>query len=159
MKTLIIFLFTLVSSLSFANSHIIVKQNGEKIEANYITTRNNLVYYTISGNSVEQEISVFAVEKIVDKTNNQAIVTNSKIDVSGKWGYKNVVVLNANQSKGLKVAEEFTANIQKVKGQSPSTWVEWTENRIKKEVAAKGYAYIQIVQQTDSKIKAIAYTY
>ena len=116
MKTLIIFLFTLVSSLSFANSHIIVKQNGEKIEANYITTRNNVVYYTISGDSMEQEISVFAVEKIVDKTNNQAIVTNSKIDVSGKWGYKNVVVLNANQSKGLKVAEEFTANIQKVKG-------------------------------------------
>ena len=159
MKTLIIFLFTLVSSLSFANSHIIVKQNGEKIEANYITTRNNLVYYTISGNSVEQEISVFAVEKIVDKTNNQAIVTNSKIDVSGKWGYKNVVVLNANQSKGLKVAEEFSANIQKIKGQSYSSWVQSAENRIKKSAAAKGYAYIQIVQQDNSKIKAVAYTY
>ncbi len=159
MKTLIIFLFTLVSSLSFANSHIIVKQNGEKIEANYIATKDNVVYYTISGNSVEQEISVFAVNKIIDKSNNQTIVTNSKIDVSGKRGYKNVVVLNANQSKGLKVAEEFTATVQKVKGQSPSTWVEWTENRIKREAAAKGYSYIVITEQTESKIKAVAYTY
>lgn len=159
MKTLIIFLFTLVSSLSFANSHIIIKQNGEKIEANYVATKDNVVYYTVPGSSVEQEISVYAVEKIVDKSNNQTVINNSKIDVSGKSGYKNVVVLNANQSKGLKVAEEFSANIQKVKGQSPSTWVEWTENRIKREAAAKGYAYIQIVKQTDSKIKAVAYTY
>ena len=159
MKTLIIFLFALVSSLSFANTHIIIKQNGEKIEANYVATKDKVVYYTVPGSSVEQEISVYAVEKIVDKTSNQTLISNSKIDVSGKLGFKNVVVLNANQAKGLKVAEEFTANIQKVKGQSQSTWVEWTENRIKREAAAKGYSYILITEQTDSKIKAVAYTY
>ena len=159
MKTLIIFLFTLVTSFSFANNHIIVKQNGEKIEANYVATRDNVVYYTVKGSSVEQEISVFAIEKIVDKSTNESLLSNSKIDLSGKSGFKNVVILDANQSKGLKVAEEFSANIQKIKGQSYSSWVQSAENRIKKSAAAKGYAYIQIVQQDNSKIKAVAYTY
>ncbi len=160
MKTLYISLFTLLSTfLSYANSHIIVKQNGEKIEANYITTKNNVVIYTVSGSNMQHEISVLAIEKVVDKTTNQNILTNKKSVVSGSNAFKSVRVIDNNQTQGLKVGEELTATIHKVKGQSSSTWIEWSENRLKREAASKGYPFIVIVSQTDSKIKAVGYTY
>lgn len=160
MKTLFISLFTLfVSVVSFANTHILVKQNGEKMEVNYVTTKNHLVIYTLPGDTVEHQISLFAVQKIVDKTSNVSVLENNKIDLSGKNGYKNVVFLNQTEADGLKKAEDLSVDILKVKGQNLYDWERSAEKRLKEKSAQKGYAYIVITEKTDSKIKAVAYTY
>jgi hypothetical protein len=66
MKTIFTLALTLFTSLIFADSHIIVKQNGEKLEVNYVTTKNNTVFYSLPGNSTVNEISLFAIEKVIE---------------------------------------------------------------------------------------------
>ena len=45
MRTFITLLFLAISAPFFAQSHTLVKHNGEKLNVNYIKTENNLVYF------------------------------------------------------------------------------------------------------------------
>ena len=48
MRTFITLLFLAISAPFFAQSHTLVKHNGEKLNVNYIKTDNNLVYFNSS---------------------------------------------------------------------------------------------------------------
>lgn len=159
MKTIFTLALALCTSLIFADSHIIVKQNGEKMEVNYVTTKNNTVYYSLSGSSTVNEISTFAVNQVIEKATNDVILDNSKISVSGKAGYKNVQFLTADQTVGLQSASELKTVIHKPKGQSQASWIAQAEARIQKQAAEKGFPFVVITNQTDSKMEAIAYNY
>ena len=159
MKTLYILAFTLFTSLLFADSHIIVKQNGEKLEVNYVTTRNNTVFYSLAGNSTLKEISLFAIEKVIDKKTNNILIDNRKVDVSGKAGYKKVQFLTSNQTSGLHQGAVLKTVIHTPKGQTKSYWIAAASTRIKKQAAAQGFPFVVITKQTDSKIEAVAYNY
>lgn len=159
MKTIFTLALTLFTTLIFADSHIIVKQNGEKLEVNYVTTKNNTVYYSLPGSSTINEISAFAVEQVIDKKTNDILLDNSKINVSGKSGYKNVQFLQQDQITGLNQKSELKTVIHKPKGQSQANWISQAEARIQKQAADKGLPFVVITKQTDSKIEAVGYTY
>ncbi len=158
MKTIYVAVIALFSTISFSQSHQIVKHNGEKLDVNYIKTTNNVVYYTFSGSTAEQEISKFAVEKLIDKTTNQSVISTEKLGVTSKSDYKNVKVLQVAQTTGLKKVDSTIKSIVKIKGQSPMALLEWTENSIKRDYAAKGYPFVTL-NQIDDKLEAVAYTY
>ncbi|PZX93119.1 hypothetical protein DOS84_12200 [Flavobacterium aquariorum] len=159
MKTIFTIALTLFTSFLFADSHIIVKQNGEKLEVNYVTTKNNTVYYSVSGNSTLNEISLFAIEKIIDKKTNSLIIDNHKVDVSGKTGYKKVQFLTKDQTIGLQQGAILKTIIHKPKGFTKSDWIAEALTNIKKQAAKQGFPFVVITKQTDSKIEAMAYTY
>jgi len=159
MKTIFTLALALFTTFLFADTHIIVKQNGEKIEANYVTTKNNTVFYSLPGSSTVNEISLFAIDKVIDKKTNSVLINNLKVEVSGKSGYKNVQILEKSQTQGLNHGVELTATIHKPKGQTQSDWIADATIRLKKQAAAQGFPFVVITNQTDSKLKAVAYKY
>jgi hypothetical protein len=159
MKTIFTFAITLFTSFLFADPHIIVKQNGEKLEVNYVTTKDNTVFYLLPGSSVLNEMSLFAVEKVIDKATNNVLIDNLKVDLSGKTGYKKVQFLANSQTKGLHQGVVLKTAIYHPKGQTKSDWIADASIRIKKQAAEQGFPFVVITNQTDSKLEAITYTY
>ena len=159
MKTIFTLALTLFTSLIFADSHIIVKQNGEKIEVNYVTTKDNTVFYSLPGNSTVNEISLFAIDKVIDKKTNSILIENNKIDVSGKKGYKNVQLITNTQTNGLHQGVTLKTTIHKPKGQTKSDWIADASTRLKKLAAEQGFPFVVITNQSDSKLEAVAYNY
>ncbi|PKB15024.1 hypothetical protein [Flavobacterium sp. 5] len=159
MKTIFTFVLALFTSVIFADSHIIIKQNGEKLEVNYVTTKNNTVFYLLPGFSTVNEISLFAIDKVIDKKTNSVLIDNHKIDVSGKSGYKNVLLLENNQTSGLHQGVDLKTTIHKPKGQTKSDWITEATTRIKKQAAEQSFPFVVITNQTDTKLEAVAYTY
>lgn len=159
MKTILTLTLTLFTSFLFADSHIIVKQNGEKIEVNYVTTKNNTVFYSLPGNSTVNEISLFAIEKVIDKKTNSILIDNHKVDVSGKKGYKNVQFITNSQTNGLHQGAVLKTTIHKPKGQTKSDWIADASARLKKQAASQGFPFVVITNQTDSQLEAAAYNY
>jgi hypothetical protein len=159
MKTIFTLALTLFTTFLFADSHIIIKQNGEKLEVNYVTTKNNTVFYSVPGNSTLNEISLFAVEKVIDKKTNSLIIDNHKVDVSGKTGYKKVQFLTKDQTSGLQQGVVLKTIIHKPKGFTKSDWIAEASTSIKKQAAKQGFPFVVITKQTDSKIEAVAYNY
>jgi len=159
MKTIFTFALALFTSIIFADSYIIVKQNGEKLEVNYVTTKNNTVFYSLPGSSTVNEISLFAIDKVIDKKTNSILIDNHKADVSGKSGYKNVQILANNQTQGLHQGVALKTTIHKAKGQLKSDWMAQATTRIKKQAADQGFPFVVITKQTDSQLEALAYNY
>jgi hypothetical protein len=159
MKTIFTLALTLFTSFLFADSHIIVKQNGEELEVNYVTTKNNTVFYSLPGNSIIKEISLFAIDKLIDKKTNSILIDNHKINVSGKKGYKNVQFLTNDQTNGLHQGVALKTIIHKPKGLTQSDWIAEASLRIKKQAADQGFPFVVITKQTDSKIEAVTYNY
>lgn len=159
MKTIFTLLLTLFTSFLFADSHIIVKQNGEKIEVNYVTTKNNTVFYSLPGNSTVNEISLFAIEKVIDKKTNSILIDNHKVDVSGKKGYKKVQFITNTQTNGLHQGAVLKTTIHKPKGLTKSDWIADASTRLKKQAASQGFPFVMITNQTDSQLEAAAYNY
>lgn len=159
MKKIFTFTLALFTVAIFADSHVIVKQNGEKIEVNYLTTKNNTIYYSLAGSTNINEISTFAVEQVIEKSTKDVIVDNTKINVSGKSGYKNVAFIESNQANGLQKEATLKTVIHKVKGQSRIEWVEQAKTRIQKQAAEQGLPFVIIIDQNDSQIEAVAYNY
>lgn len=158
MKTIYVALIALFSTISLSQSHQIVKHNGEKLDVNYIRITNNVVYYNVSGSTVEREISKFAVEKLIDKITNQSVISTEKIGVSSKSDYKNIKVLKVAQTTGLKKVDSIITSIVKIKGQSPMALLEWTENSIRRDFAGKGYPFMTLNRAGDM-LEAVAYMY
>ena len=159
MKTIFTLAITLFTSFVFADPHIIVKQNGEKLEVNYVTTKNNTVFYSLPGSSILNEMSLFAINKVIDKKTNSILIDNHKVDVSGKKGYKKVQFLENNQTSGLHQGAVLKTTIHKPKGLTKSDWIADASTRIKKQAAEQGFQFVVITNQTDSKLEAVAYTY
>lgn len=159
MKTIFTLALALFTTLIFANSHIIVKQNGEKLEVNYVTTKNNTVFYSLPGNSTVNEISLFAIEKVIDKKTNSILINNDKVDITGKTGYKNVQLITTAQTNGLHQGISLKTTIHKPKGQTKSDWIADATTRLKKQAAEQGFPFVVITKQADSKLEAVAYNY
>jgi hypothetical protein len=159
MKTIFTLALALFTSLIFADSHIVVKQNGEKLEVNYVATKNNTVFYSLPGSSTINEISIFAINKVIDKKTNNIIVENKKVDVSGKTGYKKVQILENNQTNGLHQGTVLKTTIHKPKGQTKSDWIAQATTTIKKKAAEQGFAFVVITKEIGSNLEAVAYTY
>jgi len=159
MKTIFTLALALFTSLIFADSHIIVKQNGEKLEVNYVTIKNNTVFYSLPGSSTVNEISLFAIDKVIDKKTNSILIDNHKVDVSGKTGYKKVQLITNVQTNGLHQGVVLTTTIHKPKGQTKSDWIADATTRIKKQAAEQGFPFVVITKQGDSRLEAVAYNY
>ncbi len=159
MKTIFSLTLALFTCLIFADSHIIVKQNGEKIEVNYVTTKNNTIFYSLPGNSTLKEMSIYAVNKVIEIKTSTVILDNPKADISGKSGYKNVKLVTTDQTKGLNQGVSLKTTIHKPKGQMKSDWIAAAVTRLKKQAAEQGLPFIVITKETDSRLEAIAYNY
>jgi hypothetical protein len=159
MKNLLTAIAVVLSAQLFAQTHEIIKHNGEKLEVNFIKTEGNLVYYSLPASAEEQKISRYAVAKINEKTKNNPQIISKKIDLIDKSDYNKVIVLKESETIGLKKSIDLTGFLGKIKGETRWSMAEMGEKRLKQNAAKKGNQFIVITSNKTDNLKAIAYTY
>lgn len=159
MKNIITAIAVFFTAQLFAQTHEIVKHNGEKLEANFIKIENNLVHYSLPNSSEQHKISLYAVAQLNEKSKKHSKVVSEKINLTEKPDYKKVIVLKESETIGLKKSEDLKSYVGVAKGETRWTLSEMGENSLKQNAAKKGYQFIVITSNKKDNLKAIAYTY
>ncbi|HSN47583.1 MAG TPA: hypothetical protein VLR29_02375 [Flavobacterium sp.] len=159
MKNLLIVIAVLFTAQLIAQTHEIVKHNGEILEGNFIKAEGNLIYYSLYGGTEEHKISRYAIAQINEKSKNNFRVVSKKVGLLDRADYKKVVVLKESETIGLKKSTDFTGFVGKIKGETRWTMAEIGEKRLKQNAAKKGYQFIVITSNTMDILRATGYTY
>lgn len=105
MKTLLLTSFiTVFAYVAMAQTNDkIYKHSGETLEAKVLKVSEYTVTFTYPGEQAEQVLGRYAVGKIVYGASNRTEKITDKIDVSGKDGWENVVIVEDKTAvSGLK---------------------------------------------------------
>lgn len=159
MKNLLLTAILLFTFSLTAQTHQMVKHDGQTIDVNFIKTENNLVYYTFPQSTEEQLISVYAIAQLTDKSKNTTVNVSEKINMNSKSAYKNVIVLQKNQTFGLKESGVITSFYGGTKGETPLSFTTNGERRLKQNAALKGSPFIVILSNAPRDLKAVIYSY
>lgn len=159
MKNILSVIAVLFTAPFFAQTHEIVKHNGEKIEVNFIKVENNLVYYAYPNSAEQHKISRYAVAQLNEKSKNNSKVISEKITLAEKADAKKVIVLKENETVGLKKSEDLTSNLATAKGETRWSASELREKQLKEKAASKGQQFIVITSKKHDKLTATTYTY
>nr|WP_315210324.1 hypothetical protein [uncultured Flavobacterium sp.] len=159
MKNLFIAFTILFTTSLIAQTHQIIKHDGETIDINFIKTANNLVYYTLPQSAEEKTISQYAVAQLNQKSKSDSKILSEKIQLNGKSDYKKVVVLKKHQTIGLKESGVITSFYGGTKGESSLSFSDNGEKRLKQNAALKGSQFIVILSNKPKDLKAVIYTY
>jgi hypothetical protein len=149
----------LFSTSLLAQTHQIIKHDGGSIDINYIKIENNLIYYTFPQSAEEKTISQYAVAKLNKKSNDESQIISEKIQITGKSDYKKVVILKKHQTIGLKETGMITTFYGGTKGESPLSFSDNGEKRLKQNAALEGSQFIVILSNKPKDLKAVIYTY
>ena len=159
MKNLFIAIAVLFTAQLFAQTHEIIKHNGEKLGVNFIKVESNFVYYALPNSMEEYKMSRYAVAQLNEKYKNDSKIITEKIIFFEKPDYKKVIVLKESETIGLKKSENLIGYLGNVKGETRWSISEIGENRLKEKAASKGHQFIVITSNKVGNLKAVAYTY
>ena len=159
MRTFITLLFLAISAPFFAQSHTLVKHNGEKLNVNYIKTDNNLVYFNSGKDQVEQTISTFAVAELINTSTNETTKVSDKIVVNGEQDYNKVIVIAPNATTGLSSTTNGSKFVNRVKGQTPLAVQQQNIIALKRKAAKEGIPFGSLAQNNRAESSATMYTY
>lgn len=159
MRTFITLLFLTISAPFFAQSHTLVKHNGEKLNVNYIKTDNNLIYFNSGKDQVEQTISTFAVAELINTSTNATTKVSDKIVVNGEQDYNKVIVIAPNATTGLSSASNGSKFVNRVKGQTPLAVQQQNITALKRKAAKEGIPFVSLAQNNRAESSATMYTY
>lgn len=159
MKNLLTVIAVLLTAQLFAQTHEIIKHDGEKLNVNFIKVEDNLVCYSLPNSMEELKISRYAINQLNEKAKNNSKIISEKIILTKKSDYKKVVVLKESETIGLKKSNNLTSYLEKAKGETRWSRSKMGENRLKQNAAQKGYQFIVITSNKTDILKAIAYTY
>lgn len=159
MKNLITAVAVLFTVQFFAQTHEIIKHNGEKLEINFIKTENNLIYYALPDSQEEQKISRYAVAQLNEKAKSNSKTISEKITFMEKPDHTKVIVLKESETIGLTKSEDISSYPAVAKGETRLSISQMGETRLKQNAAQKGYQFIVITSNKRDNLKAIAYTY
>jgi hypothetical protein len=139
-------LLLLIGMLSVAsvNAQVdqIFKHNGETVEGKVIRVEEYTITFVYEGEDTEYTIGRYAVEKIKHDSGRVEEITE-KIDVSGKEGWENVVILeDKSYIAGLKKGEEVRGKTGLVNFQTGNTGDKKAEKKLKMAAAESGCAFI-----------------
>lgn len=143
----------------FAQTHEIVKHNGEKLDVNFIKIENNLVHYSNPNSAEQLKISRYAVAQVKEKANNNSKVVSEKILFAENPDYKKVVILKESEAIGLKKVDDLTGYLGVAKGETTLSRTEKGRTQLKQKAAAKGQQFIVITSNERDNLKAVGYTY
>jgi hypothetical protein len=158
MKNFITFLFFTFSLTVMAQSHVIVKHNGEKLNVNYIKNENNTLYFNSGKDQVEQTISAFAVAEIINNATNESTKVSDKIVINGEQDYNKVMVIAPKASTGLTTTKN-TVVYNRIKGQTPLSVQQQNIVALKRKAAKEGLPFVAIVEKNRAESSATMYAY
>ncbi|MFV8369251.1 hypothetical protein [Flavobacterium sp. LB2R40] len=159
MRNIFLTLLILFTNSLMAQTHQIIKHDGGIIDINFIKTEASLVHYTLAKSTEEKTISQFAVAQLKERSQSYTQMITEKIQLKGKLDYTKIIILKKNQTNGLKESGIITSFYGGTKGETPLSFSENGEKRLKQKAALKGHPFIVILSNTPKNLKAITFTY
>ena len=159
MRNLIIACIFLYTTSLLAQTQQIIKHDGRVMDIHFIKIENNVMYFTLPESLEEKTISTYAESKLNSKSKNESTIISKRIQLSGKSVYKKVIVLKKHQTQRLKESGMITSFYGGTKGESPVSFLDNGEKRLKQNAALKGFPFIVILSNEIKNLKAALYTY
>lgn len=160
MKISFLTLLLILGSISFAQTHQLVKHDGTAHVVNFIKNENNIIYYSNPESYEQQKISSFAVASLKNQKTSDIQTVSTKVAIAKECDFDKITVIKQqDQTFGLKQVATYKGLLNKTKGISSSEQFEQTIKSIKYKAAANGYPFITIIQKPDGTYEAIAYNY
>lgn len=158
MKNFITFLFFSFSLTLMAQSHVLIKHNGEKLNVNYIKNENNTIYFNSGKDQIEQTISAFAVAEVINNTTNQITKVSDKIVINGEQDYRKVMVIAPTATTGLASTKNTTV-ANRIKGQTPLAVQQQNLVALKRKAAKEGLPFVTVIEKNRAESSATMYAY
>jgi hypothetical protein len=137
-----------------AQTHEILKHNGEKVLINYIKTDTNLIYFSNPNSSEEGKISTYAVQSLKDQSSGLIQVISSKVDIDNGF-----VFLKNNEIAGLRKVASVSVFLGRPKGMSFNDLSFLKKRRLQEKANQKEALFVVITSETFDTIKADLYSY
>lgn len=159
MKKAVSILSCIVSLIMSAQTHDLVKHNGEKLTINLIKQENSLVYFSMPNTTEVEKISKYAVASVTNKSNNEITLLSNKISFTDKNSYKQVVFLDQSETLGLKKGDSISSFFGVTKGQSDYDLTKMKKRRLQEKAASLQSPFIVIISEKPDETKAVLYQY
>jgi sRNA-binding regulator protein Hfq len=143
MKKILVLLAVFTATLASAQVDQIFKHNGEEVKGTVIRLEEYTVVFTYENETAENTIGKYAVEKIVYGSSGRVEEVTEKIDISGKDGWENVVILeDKSYIAGLKKGDEVRGKTGLINFQTGNTGDKKAEKKLKMAAAEQGCPFI-----------------
>jgi hypothetical protein len=143
MKKFLFLVAVLAVSVASAQVDLIFKHSGEEVKGTVIKLEEYTVVFTYENETAENTIGKYAVQKIVYGSSGRVEDVTEKIDVSGKDGWENVVILeDKSYIAGLKKDSEVRGKTGLINFQTGNTGDKKAEKKLKMAAAEQGCPFI-----------------
>ena len=154
MRKVFVILAVLMAVSITAQTHEILKHNGEKVLINYIKTDTTLIYFSNPNSSEEGKISTYAVQSLTEKSTGKIQVVSSKLETN-----KEVIFLKNNEIDGLQKVAHISVFLGRPKGMSFNDLSVLKKKRLQEKAFQKGAVFIVITSETFDTTQADLYSY
>lgn len=154
MRKVFVILAVLMAVSITAQTHEILKHNGERVLINYIKTDTNLIYFSNPNSSEEGKISTYAVQSLTEKSTGKIQDVSSKLEVN-----KEVIFLKNNEIDGLQKVAHISVFLGRPKGMSFNDLSVLKKKRLQEKAIQKGAVFIVITSETFDTTQADLYSY
>lgn len=154
MRKVFVILAVLMAVSITAQTHEILKHNGERVLINYIKTDTNLIYFSNPNSSEEGKISTYAVQSLTEKSTGKIQVVSSKLEAN-----KEVIFLKNYEINGLKKVAPISIFLGRPKGMSFNDLSVLKKTRLQEKAVQKGAVFIVITSETFDTTQADLYSY
>ncbi len=126
-----------------AQNDKIFKHSGETVEGKVIRLEEYTVVFVYEGETAENTIGKYAIEKIVYGSSGRVEEVTEKIDVTGKDGWENVVILeDKSYIAGLSKGGEVRGKTGLINFQTGNSGDRKAEKKLKMDAAEMGCPFI-----------------
>lgn len=154
MRKVFVILAVLMAVSITAQTHEILKHNGERVLINYIKTDTNLIYFSNPNSSEEGKISTYAVQSLTEKSTGKIQDVSSKLETN-----KEVIFLKNNEIDGLQKVAHISVFLGRPKGMSFNDLSVLKKMRLQEKAIQKGAVFIVITSETFDTTQADLYSY
>lgn len=154
MRKVFVILAVLMAVSITAQTHEILKHNGEKLWVNFIKKEINLIYFSNPNSSEEGKISTYAVQSLKEQSSGIIQVVSSKVNTN-----KEVIFLKNNEIDGLKKVAHISVFLGRPKGMSFNDLSVLKKTRLQEKAIQKGAIFIVITSETFDTTQADLYSY
>lgn len=154
MRKVFVILAVLMAVSITAQTHEILKHNGEKVLINYIKTDTTLIYFSNPNSSEEVKISTYVVQSLTEKSTGKIQDVSSKLKTN-----KEVIFLKNNEIDGLQKVAHISVFLGRPKGMSFNDLSVFKKKRLQEKAIQKGAVFIVITSETFDTTQADLYSY
>lgn len=143
MRNLLCIALMLMVAFVNAQNDKIFKHSGEEVEGKVIRLEEYTVVFVYEGETAENTLGKYAIEKIVYGSSGRVEEVTEKIDISGKDGWENVVILEDKSFiAGLSKGGEVRGKTGLINFQTGNSGDKKAEKKLKMDAAELGCPFI-----------------